>query len=124
MLDAAMEKTAGNDGSTLVVALNYGSQDELARAMRALGEQVKAGMLDPAQITPETIAAQLDTADLPPLDLLVRTSGEVRLSNFLLWQAAYAELYFTDTLWPDFDEAALAAAVEAYARRERRYGGL
>lgn len=124
MLDAAMEKTAGNDGSTLVVALNYGSQDELARAMRALGEQVKAGTLDPAQITPETIGAQLDTADLPPLDLLVRTSGEVRLSNFLLWQAAYAELYFTDTLWPDFDEAALAAAVEAYARRERRYGGL
>ncbi len=107
----------------LVVALNYGSQDELARAMRSLGEQVRAGTLDPAVITPELIAAQLDTADLPPLDLLIRTSGEVRLSNFLLWQAAYAELYFTDTLWPDFDEQALSAAIESYARRERRYGG-
>jgi undecaprenyl diphosphate synthase len=123
MVDDAVAKTAGNTGSTLVVALNYGSQDELARAMRALGEQVKAGTLDPQAITPEAIAAELDTADLPPLDLLVRTSGEVRLSNFLLWQAAYAELYFTDTLWPDFDESSLTAAVEDYARRERRYGG-
>jgi undecaprenyl diphosphate synthase len=123
MVDAAVEKTAGNTGSTLVVALNYGSQDELARAMRALGEKVQAGTLDPAAITPDLIAAELDTADLPPLDLLVRTSGEQRLSNFLLWQAAYAELYFTDTLWPDFDGDALAAAVASYARRERRYGG-
>lgn len=123
MVDDAVAKTAGNTGSTLVVALNYGSQDELARAMRKLGAQVQAGTLNPQAITPEAIAAELDTADLPPLDLLIRTSGEVRLSNFLLWQAAYAELYFTDTLWPDFDEASLIAAVEAYARRERRYGG-
>ncbi|MBU0554574.1 MAG: isoprenyl transferase [Alphaproteobacteria bacterium] len=123
MVDAAVARTADNRASTLVVALNYGSQDELARAMRRLAEQVKAGTLAPSEITPEAIAAQLDTADLPPLDLLIRTSGEVRLSNFLLWQAAYAELYFTDTLWPDFDEAALVAAIESYARRERRYGG-
>lgn len=124
MIDAAMERTAGNDGSTLVVALNYGAQDELARAMRALGEQVKAGTLDPAAIRPELITAQLDTADLPPLDLLIRTSGEQRLSNFLLWQAAYAELYFTDTLWPDFDEASLGEALASFGQRERRFGGL
>jgi len=123
LVDAAVRRTAGNSRSTLAVALNYGSQDELARAMRVLGAQVQAGALDPRDITPDHIAAQLDTADLPPLDLLIRTSGEVRLSNFLLWQAAYAELYFTDTLWPDFDEAALIAAVESYAARERRYGG-
>ncbi|MCW2337767.1 undecaprenyl diphosphate synthase [Sphingobium sp. B2D3A] len=123
MVDAAVARTAANTASTLVVALNYGSQDELARAMRALAQQVQAGTLAPEAITPAVIAAQLDTADLPPLDLLIRTSGEVRLSNFLLWQAAYAELYFTETLWPDFDEAALATAVESYACRERRYGG-
>jgi undecaprenyl diphosphate synthase len=123
MVDEAVARTAGNTGSTLVVALNYGSQDELARATRVLAERVKAGTLDPRDITPQAIAAELDTADLPPLDLLIRTSGEVRLSNFLLWQAAYAELYFTETLWPDFDDKALAAAVETYARRERRYGG-
>lgn len=124
MLDAAVARTAANTGSTLAVALNYGAHDELTRAMRALAHQVKDGTLDPEAITPETIAALLDTRDLPPLDLLIRTSGELRLSNFLLWQAAYAELYFTDTLWPDFDDATLAAAIESYARRERRYGGL
>jgi len=124
MVDDAVTKTAGNSGSTLVVALNYGSRDELARAVRKLAERAKAGELDPADMTPAMIEAELDTADLPPLDLLIRTSGEQRLSNFLLWQAAYAELYFTDVLWPDFDEAALTAAVESYARRERRYGGL
>jgi undecaprenyl diphosphate synthase len=123
MVDAAVAKTAGNSGATLVVALNYGSQDELARVMRRLGARVQDGLLDPQAITPDMVAAELDTADLPPLDLLIRTSGEVRLSNFLLWQAAYAELYFTDILWPDFDEAALRAAVDAFARRERRYGG-
>ncbi len=124
MVDEAVTRTAGNTGSTLVVALNYGSQDELARVARSLARQAKAGTLDPDAITPDRIASELDTADLPPLDLLIRTSGEQRLSNFLLWQAAYAELYFTETLWPDFDEAALAAAIESYARRERRYGGL
>jgi undecaprenyl diphosphate synthase len=124
MVDAAVAKTAGNTGSTLVVALNYGAQDEIARAVQGLAEQVKAGTLAPRDITPELIAGQLDTAGLPPLDLLIRTSGEQRLSNFLLWQAAYAELYFTETLWPDFDEATLAAAVASFGKRERRYGGL
>jgi len=124
MVDAAMERTAGNDGATLVVALNYGAKDELARAMRTLGAQVKAGLLDPAQIGPDMIAAQLDTADLPPLDLLIRTSGEQRLSNFLLWQAAYSELYFTETLWPDFDEACFAQALACFGQRQRRFGGL
>jgi undecaprenyl diphosphate synthase len=124
MVDEAVAKTAGNTGSTLVVALNYGSQDELARVARKLAAQAAAGELDPATITPEMMEVELDTAGLPPLDLLIRTSGEQRLSNFLLWQAAYAELYFTETLWPDFDEAALAAAVESFSRRERRYGGL
>ncbi|MBT2185340.1 isoprenyl transferase [Sphingobium nicotianae] len=124
MVDAAVEKTAENTGSTLVVALNYGAQDELARAMRTLGERIRAGTLEPAGVTPALIAAELDTANLPPLDLLIRTSGEQRLSNFLLWQVAYAELYFTETLWPDFDEAALAQAVASFGKRERRYGGL
>lgn len=123
MVDAAVAKTAGNTRSTLAVALNYGSQDELTRVMQSLGEQVRAGTLEPRDITPAKIAAQLDTADLPPLDLLIRTSGELRLSNFLLWQAAYAELYFTNTLWPDFNEATLAEAVANFTRRERRYGG-
>lgn len=124
MVDDAIKLTANNDGSTLVVALNYGAQDEMSRAARRLAEQVQAGTLDPADIDPARITATLDTADLPPLDLLIRTSGEQRLSNFLLWQAAYAELYFTDTLWPDFDRASLAAALESYGRRNRRYGGL
>jgi undecaprenyl diphosphate synthase len=124
MVDAAVAKTAGNTGFTLVVALNYGAQDELARAMRTLGERIQAGALDPTAVTPDLIAAQLDTADLPPLDLLIRTSGEQRLSNFLLWQAAYSELYFTETLWPDFDEKTLGEAIACFGRRQRRYGGL
>ncbi len=124
MVEGALAKTAGNTGSTLAVALNYGSQNELARAARALAGRVAAGEMAAMDITPDAIAAELDTVDLPPLDLLIRTSGEVRLSNFLLWQAAYAELYFTDTLWPDFDGAALKAALDAFGARQRRYGGL
>jgi len=115
LLDHALERTAQNDGTTLVVALNYGSQDEIARAA------AKAAAKGP--ITPETIEAELDTAGLPPLDLLIRTSGEVRLSNFLLWQAAYAEMIFTDVLWPDFTPDHLRAALEEFFKRERRYGG-
>ncbi|WP_374589652.1 polyprenyl diphosphate synthase [Novosphingobium sp.] len=115
LLDHALERTAQNDGTTLVVALNYGSQDEIARAA------AKAAAKGP--ITPETIDAELDTAGLPPLDLLIRTSGEVRLSNFLLWQAAYAEMIFTDVLWPDFTPDHLRAALEEFSTRERRYGG-
>lgn len=115
LVEKAIARTAGNRGTTLVVALNYGSQDEIARAA------TKAAAKGP--ITPETIAAELDTADLPPLDLLIRTSGEVRLSNFLLWQAAYAEMLFTDVLWPDFTADHLRDALEAFRIRERRYGG-
>ncbi|KMS59903.1 UDP pyrophosphate synthase [Novosphingobium barchaimii LL02] len=115
LVEGAMARTAGNTGTTLVVALNYGSQDEIARAA------AKAAAEGP--ITPESIAAHLDTADLPPLDLLIRTSGEVRLSNFLLWQAAYTEMLFTDVLWPDFTAEHLRDALEAFSTRERRYGG-
>jgi undecaprenyl diphosphate synthase len=116
LIEGALEKTRDNRGHTLVIALNYGAQDELARAAAKAAEK--------GPITPAAIEAELDTAGLPPLDLLIRTSGEVRLSNFLLWQVAYAELYFTDMLWPDFDKEALSAALENFAARERRYGGL
>lgn len=115
LIEDALGKTAHNDGTTLVIALNYGAQDEIARAA------AKAAAKGP--ITPESIEAELDTAGLPPLDLLIRTSGEVRLSNFLLWQAAYAEMWFTDVLWPDFKPAHLAEALAQFANRERRYGG-
>lgn len=124
LIDGALERTQHNSGCTLAIALNYGSQDELVRATRRLADRAAAGTIDPTQIGAADIAAELDTADLPPLDLLIRTSGEQRLSNFLLWQAAYAELYFTDMLWPDFDGAALAQALDSFATRERRFGGL
>ena len=124
LVDSAVAKTAGNSRMTLAVALNYGARGELARAVRDLAAAAAAGTLDPAAIDETRIEAALDTAGLPPLDLLIRTSGERRLSNFLLWQAAYAELLFVDTLWPDFDGAALDTALADFARRERRYGGL
>jgi len=123
MLDEARTRTAENTRLTLVIALNYGSQDELTRVTRALAAEAAAGTLDPAAITPELIESRLDTGDLPPVDLLVRTSGELRISNFLLWQTAYAEFVFTETLWPDFDGARLAEAVAAFHARERRFGG-
>ena len=116
LVDRAVARTAGNRRMTLAIALNYGSRAELVRAAQKAAE---AGPIDEA-----AIEAALDTAGLPPLDLLIRTSGEQRLSNFLLWQAAYAELLFVDTLWPDFDGDAMRAALAAYARRDRRYGGL
>lgn len=115
LVDNAIARTQDNIGTTLAVALNYGSRDEIARAA------TKAAQKGP--ITPETIGAELDTAELPPLDLLIRTSGEVRLSNFLLWQAAYAEMLFMDVLWPDFTAEHLREALETFAMRERRYGG-
>ena len=124
LVDKAVAKTAQNDRMTLAVALNYGARNELVQAMRQLAEQVQLGTLAPSQIDEKRIETALDTHDLPPLDLLIRTSGEQRLSNFLLWQAAYAELLFVDTLWPDFDEQTMGAALAEYARRERRYGGL
>jgi len=122
-LDAARQQLSNNRGLTLVLALNYGAQDEIVRAVRSLVAEAKDGTLDLSDIDPASIGARLDTADLPPLDLVIRTSGEQRLSNFLLWQAAYAELLFVDTLWPDFDRAALEEAIASFGRRERRYGG-
>jgi undecaprenyl diphosphate synthase len=124
MIDDAIDRTADNGPTTVAVALNYGAQDELVRAARSLARKATDGVLAPESIGQAEFAAELDTAGLPPLDLLIRTSGEQRLSNFMLWQAAYAELYFTDILWPDFDGDALAAALEEFGRRERRYGGL
>ena len=123
MLDAARIKTAGNTRLTLIMALNYGGQDEMVRAAQALARDVAAGTLAPDAISVETLAARLDTAGLPPPDLVLRTSGEMRLSNFLLWQSAYAEFVATDMLWPDFDAAALADAIAEFATRERRFGG-
>jgi undecaprenyl diphosphate synthase len=115
LLDDALARTAANDGTVLAVALNYGSQDEIARAAAAAAAK--------GAVTVQTIADELDTADMPSLDLLIRTSGEVRLSNFLLWQAAYAEMLFVDVLWPDFTPDHLRAALAEFAARERRYGG-
>ncbi|MDG2532972.1 isoprenyl transferase [Sphingomonas sp. HITSZ_GF] len=124
LIDGAIARTASNPGPTLVIALNYGAQAELADAARTLAERARAGEVDPATIDEKAFEAALDTGDLPPLDLLIRTSGEQRLSNFLLWQAAYAEFLFVDTLWPDFDEKALADALGEFGRRQRRFGGL
>ncbi len=123
MIDDALSKTAKNTGPKLAVALNYGAQDELVRAMRAIAQRAAAGEIDPGAVDAAMVEAGLDTADLPPLDLVIRTSGEQRLSNFLLWQAAYAELYFTDTLWPDFGGEDLYAALHDFGQRQRRYGG-
>jgi undecaprenyl diphosphate synthase len=118
-LDRAVERLASNTGIELAIALNYGAQDELVRAMR----KIAAEQIAPEAIDAALIESWLDTYGLPPLDLMIRTSGEARLSNFLLWQAAYAELLFIDTLWPDFDAADLEQAVAEFGRRERRYGG-
>ena len=122
-LERAISRTAQNNRLTLVVALNYGSRSEIAGAARKLAAKVQAGELDLAEIDEEHLGAELATRDLPELDLMIRTSGEERLSNFLLWQAAYAELIFIDTLWPDFDEEALNATLKEFAGRQRRFGG-
>ncbi|MGN6819022.1 MAG: isoprenyl transferase [Sphingomonas sp.] len=124
MIDDAMARTAANTGPLLVIALNYGSQAELAGAARELARRVRDGEMAIEEIDAGAIEELLDTHDLPPLDLLIRTSGEQRLSNFLLWQAAYAELLFVDTLWPDFDAETLSEAIAAFGRRQRRFGGL
>jgi undecaprenyl diphosphate synthase len=122
-LERAVARTANNDRLTLVIALNYGARAEIAGAARKLAERAASGEIAADDIDEQRIEGELQTHDLPELDLLIRTSGEVRLSNFLLWQAAYAELLFLDTLWPDFDEQAFADALEQYAARERRFGG-
>jgi undecaprenyl diphosphate synthase len=123
LLENAVAKTAANDRLTLVVALNYGSRRELAEAASRLAVKAVAGEIPAGEIDEAAIDAELDTAGLPPLDLLIRTSGEVRLSNFLLWQAAYAELLFTPVLWPDFDEQAFNEAIAQFSERQRRFGG-
>jgi undecaprenyl diphosphate synthase len=123
LVDQAVERTAGNERMTLAIALNYGSRAELVEAARRLAGRVEAGELRSVDIDEAAVEAALDTAGLPPLDLMIRTSGEQRLSNFLLWQSAYAELLFVDTLWPDFDGEALRSALADYSARERRFGG-
>jgi undecaprenyl diphosphate synthase len=123
MVDQAVARTAGNGRMTLAIALNYGARAELVQAARQIAERSASGEIRPGEVDEAMVEAALDTAGLPPLDLLIRTSGEQRLSNFLLWQAAYAELLFVDTLWPDFDGDSLRSALSAYSARERRFGG-
>lgn len=118
------ESTATGNKLTLVLAFDYSSRDELVRAMREITVKVERGELSAEEIDDKTISAHLDTADMPDPDLIIRTSGECRLSNFLLWQASYAEMYFPQTMWPDFREEAFDKALEVYASRERRYGVL
>ena len=124
LIEGAMTRTAGNTGPIIAIALNYGAQDELVRMAQTLARRVQAGEMEADDIGLHDIDGALYTVDLPPLDLMIRTSGEQRLSNFMLWQAAYAELYFTDILWPDFDARALAAALDAFRLRDRRFGGV
>ena len=124
MIQDSESRTAKNDGMNLTFAFDYGGQEEIAAAAQELARAAKDGRLDPETITPELFAARLFTSARPAPDLVIRTSGEHRLSNFLLWQSAYAELLFLDTLWPDFDRAALTAALNQFAARERRFGAL
>jgi len=124
LLEEAEELTLNNDKLTLVVAFNYGARQEIARAAQRLAAQVAQGRIPAGAITAEAITAHLDAPDLPDPDLIIRTSGEQRLSNFLLWQAAYSELVFVPTYWPDFDRSTLESAIAEYRRRERRFGGL
>jgi undecaprenyl diphosphate synthase len=124
LLEEAEELTRDNDKLLLVVAFNYGARQEIARAARRIAAEVVAGRLDTAAITADLLGRHLDAPDLPDPDLIIRTSGEQRLSNFLLWQAAYSELVFVPIYWPDFDRAALEGAIVEYHRRERRFGGL
>ena len=124
LLVEAEELTKNNDGLTLVVAFNYGARQEIARAARRIADEVMAGRMKPGEITMERFGAFLDAPDIPDPDLIIRTSGEQRLSNFLLWQSAYSELVFLSIFWPDFDRVALEAAICEYQQRERRFGGL
>ncbi|MEX4007987.1 isoprenyl transferase [Neoaquamicrobium sediminum] len=124
LVEEAETLTVANRSMNLVIAFNYGARDEIARAAAAIAESVRAGTLDSADITPEAFGQFLDTKLIPDPDLIVRTSGEQRLSNFLLWQAAYSELVFMPCYWPDFGLAELEQAIESFAARERRFGGV
>ncbi len=124
LLEEAEDLTRGNDGLTVVVAFNYGARQEIARAAQRIAKEVAEGRLPIEAVTADILGSHLDAADLPDPDLIIRTSGEQRLSNFLLWQAAYSELVFVPTYWPDFDRATLEGAIAEYRRRERRFGGL
>ena len=124
LLEEAEKLTANNTGLTFVVAFNYGSRREMTDAVRSLAEEVASGRLKPSDITEEMFASKLDTVGIPDPDLVVRTSGEQRLSNFLLWQASYSELVFSPVLWPDFGHQALVAAIDEFRQRDRRFGGL
>jgi len=124
LLQEAEDLTRGNDGLTLVVAFNYGARQEITRAARRVALEVAAGRLSADDVSPELLARHFHAPDIPDPDVIIRTSGEQRLSNFLLWQAAYSELIFVPINWPDFDRAALEGALAEYRRRERRFGGL
>jgi undecaprenyl diphosphate synthase len=124
LLLEAEETTQNNSGLTVVIAFNYGSRDEIARAMNKIAAKVAAGLLKPGTVDADMISDHLDTAGIPDPDLIIRTSGEERLSNFLLWQAAYAEFVFLPDFWPDFDRNLFLEALKIYAARDRRFGGL
>lgn len=124
LVEHAETRTRDNTGLILAIAFNYGSRDEIVRAARQLAADAAAGRIDPAAIDDAALAARLDTHDLPDPELVIRTSGETRISNFLLWQAAYAEFVFTPVMWPDFDRAAFEDALAQYRQRERRFGGI
>ena len=124
LMDEMEEKTGDNDGVNLTIALNYGARDEVARATRRLAQDVAEGKLKPEDVDEETLPRYLDTRVLPDPDLVIRTSGEARISNFLLWQSAYAEYEFIDTLWPDFTAAELERLCRSYGRRDRRFGAV
>jgi undecaprenyl diphosphate synthase len=123
LIDSVQARTAGNPNLKLTIAFNYGGQDEILDAVRRIASEVQAGQLEPARIDREVFAAHLATAGIPDPDLVIRTSGEKRLSNFLLWQTAYSEFVFLDTLWPDFNELHLSDAIRQYRTRDRRFGG-
>lgn len=124
MIEDAERLTANNTGMTLVVAFNYGGRQEMVRAVQALAHRIQNGELQPSAISMETISAELDTSKIPDPDLLIRTGGEERLSNFLLWQSAYTEFVFTSEFWPDFDSSAFQKAIDTFHARDRRFGGL
>jgi undecaprenyl diphosphate synthase len=121
-LAQAMEATSSNTGLSLVLALSYSSRWEITHALKQISEKVKKGLLSPSEINDETISSHLSSAGIPDPELIIRTSGEKRISNFLLWQMAYSELYFTETLWPDFGKEDFFLALDDYQKRERRFG--